>query len=209
MSIEFEEREVKIRLIEPMLGTVAKDPEVYKSFIESKKPADLSNDDESSTVDERLLNDAKEAEKKGWTGFHVDEKGLFIYDYMIKGFLKNAGNILKGQLDVTALKSKISNQVFVSPRKIHLGIKDPNGVLERPLRAQTPQGPRVSLVRSDTVDAGTEITFTMKWIKGNNISEKLLKDVLAYGELQGLGQWRNGGYGAFTVVHIKKIGKKK
>lgn len=206
MSITFEEREVKIRLIEPMLGTVAKDPEVYKSFIESKKPEGIKGD-ESSTVDERLLNEADEAEKKGWTGFHVDEKGLFIYDYMIKGFLKNAGNILKGQLDVTALKSKISNQVFVSPRKIHLGIKDPNGVLERPLRAQTPQGPRVSLVRSDTVGAGTEITFTMKWIKGNNISEKLLKTVLSYGELQGLGQWRNAGYGAFKVLSITKIGK--
>lgn len=29
---------VKIRLITEMLGTVAKDPEIYRTYIESKKP---------------------------------------------------------------------------------------------------------------------------------------------------------------------------
>ena len=89
--IEFEKIDVTIRLIEPMLGTVAKDPKVYKRFIESKKPVEVKGD-ESSTVDQTNVEDL---ELRGWTGFHKDEKGLFIYDYVVKGFLKNAGNILK------------------------------------------------------------------------------------------------------------------
>ena len=202
--IEFEKIDVTIRLIEPMLGTVAKDPEVYKRFIESKKPAEVKGD-ESSTVDQTNTEDL---ELRGWTGFHKDKEGLFVYDYVVKGFLKNAGNILKDQVNVKALKSKINNQVFVIPRILHLGVDEPHEVLERPLRAQTPQGPRVSLVRSDVVNAGTELSFSIKWIKGNSITENLLKTILSYGECQGLGQWRNGGYGAFEVVSVTSHKKK-
>ena len=106
------------------------------------------------------------------------------------------------------MKSKINNQVFVTPRILHLGIDEPHEVLERPLRAATPQGPRVSLVRSDVVEAGTEISFTIKWIKGNSITQNLLETILSYGQCQGLGQWRNGGYGAFEVVSVKSYKKK-
>ena len=68
--IEFEKIDVTIRLIEPMLGTVAKDPEVYKRFIESKKPAEIK-DNESSTVDQTNTDDL---ELRGWTGFHKDKR---------------------------------------------------------------------------------------------------------------------------------------
>lgn len=187
-----DEMKVVIRLIEPMLGTVTKDPAVYKTYIESKKPEEHAAEDESATVDK--------IEEKGWTGFHRDAGGLFIYDYMIRGFFKNAGNILKKQIGVKNLKSKINDQLFVFPRRIPLDKQEPDGVLERPLRAMTMQGPRVTLARSDSVDAGVEITFTLKWLKGGDIKKKLLEDLLEYGQLSGLGQYRNGSYGRFEVV---------
>lgn len=192
----FEKREVKIRLITPMLGTVTKDPTVYKTYIESKKPTALADEDESSTV-------PADIEARGWTGFHADEKGLFVYDYLIKGFLKHAGNVLKDQLKTKALRSKLDDQLFILPRRVYLGKMAPNGVLERPLRAMTMQGPRVTLARSDYVADGVEISFEVRWIEGGVVNEKLIRSLLAYGEMMGLGQFRNGGYGRFEVVSVE------
>jgi len=67
----------KIELLTEMLGTVTKDPEVYKTYIESKKPEEIT-EEEYLTVEK--------VEQKGWTGFHKDGAGLFIYDYMIEDF---------------------------------------------------------------------------------------------------------------------------
>src|SRR3990170_2795445 len=182
---------IKIRLTEPMLGTVPKDPEVYKSYIETKKP-EGENEQEYLTVEK--------IEEKGWTGFHKDDKGLFIYDYMIRGFLKNAGNILKEVVGIKNIKSKIDNVVFVFPRRIYLGKIIPDGVIERPLRAMTMQGPRVTLARSEYVDAGVEMEIEIKIIPNKEITESVLMSLFEYGQLCGLGQFRNGSYGRFEVM---------
>ena len=182
---------LRIILTTEMLGTVPKDPDIYKSYIETKKPED-QKEDESLTVDK--------IEEKGWTGFHSDEKGLFIYEYMIKGFLKQAGNVLKKQVVIKALRSKIDDQLFIIPRRIYLGQTKPDGVIERPLRAMTMQGPRVTLARSDYINAGKEIEFEISYLERGDISKKLLDTLLSYGVLCGLGQFRNGGYGRFRVV---------
>jgi len=182
---------MKIRLLEPMLGTVTKDPDVYKTYIESKKP-------ESETEEEYLT--VEKVEEKGWTGFHSDENGLFIYSYMIKGFLKNAGNVLKDEIKIKALRSKIDNYVFISPRRLYLGQMDPDGVIERPLRAMTMQGPRVTLARSDYIKAGKEIDFTIVLLPHKEVTETIIIRLFEYGRLMGLGQFRNGGYGNFEVI---------
>ena len=187
--------DVTIELTEPMLGTIPKDKEIYATFIESKKPKDSPHaDNEVDTVD----ND----ENKGWTGFHSDNNGLFVYDYLVKGFLKNAGNVLKDQLKVKALRNKINNNIFVSLRKIYLGKDTPDGCIERPLRAMTMQGERITLARSDYVDNGLQLNFSIKMLEFPGLSEKVLKDILSYGELMGLGQFRNGGYGRFKVLNM-------
>lgn len=185
--------DVEIELVEPMLGTVPKDPAVYATFIETKKPNEIE-ENESLTVEQ--------IEQKGWTGFHKDEKGYFIYDYMIRGFLKNAGNILKESLKIKALASKIDKFVFVFPRRIYLPIKELTDVLERPLRAMTMQGPRVTLARSDTVPAGTCLQFTIQLLPCE-IDMETLESLFEYGELCGLGQFRNGSYGRFIVTKFQ------
>lgn len=199
--MEIFEKEVTVRLLEPMLGTVAMDKEVFKTYIESKKPA-ATKEDEAATLD-----NTDKTELSGWTGFHKDDKGLFVYDYFIKGFFKHAGNTLKAELDVKALKSKLDDYLFIEPRRIYLGVMEADDVLERPIRAMTPMGPRVSLIRSDLVNKGTEFTFIMKWLKHPAIKEKLLDELLEYGKLMGFGQFRNGGYGRFEVVKPKKTKK--
>jgi hypothetical protein len=172
-----------------MLGTVPKDKEVYKSYIASKAATLENGIEEVGTVEE--------IEAKGWTGFHRDEKGYFIYDYMIRGFLKEAGNTLKEAVKVKNLKSKIDRYVFIYPRRIFLAAET-DGHLERPLRAMTMQGPRVTLARSDYVKEGTVIRFQVKLLENKEITMDLIKELLEYGQFQGLGQFRNGSYGRFV-----------
>jgi len=207
----YTEKEVQIVLTTEMLGTVPKDPEIYKNYIESKKPVDVT-ENESTTVEK--------IEEKGWTGFHRDPVSnmLFIYDYMIRGFLKSAGEVLQQNIMVEkekkgvvsneklkGIKGKIDKYVFVFPRHIFLGKEAPDGVVERPLRAMTMQGPRVTLARSDYVNAGTRLNFTIKLLKNKEIGWDIITDLLKYGELAGLGQFRNGSYGRFMVERFKDV----
>ncbi|HEX7022509.1 MAG TPA: hypothetical protein VF171_06605 [Trueperaceae bacterium] len=182
---------VRLTLTEPLLGTVPKNQDVYARYIASRAPTPENGDEEVETTPEEI-------ESAGWTGFHSDEKGLFLYDYQVKGLLKEAGNTLKDLLGVKALRSKIDSYVFIRPRRIYLGKAEPDGVFERPLRAQTPQGPRVALARSDYVDAGTEVEFEVVVLEGP-VKPKHIEAILEYGALKGLGQFRNGGFGRFTA----------
>jgi len=194
--------EVQIVLAEPMLGTVPKNKEVYEKYIESKREK-ANGDSETDTVTEI-------DENTGWTGFHADDDGLFVYDYMVKGFLKHAGNTLKDILGVKALKSKLTNYVFVHPRKIHFKdngafIAEPHDVLERPLLANTPQGPRVTVTRSDLINAGVTLYFEITLFHHKEITTELIQAILEYGRFSGLGQWRNASYGRFDVQRFDII----
>ncbi len=149
-------------------------------------------------IDEEVAT-VPDAEKAGWTGFHQDEKGCFMYNYALLGFLKEAGNTLKEQLGIRALKSKIDQYIFVEPRRIRLKAA-PDGVLERSLRAMTMQGPRVTLVRSDYIDAGTELTATVRILQNKEVTGNVIREILEYGQFRGLGQFRNGSYGQFNFT---------
>lgn len=135
--------------------------------------------------------------------FHVDEEGPFIYDYMVKGHLCEAARTLKVWGQLKQLQDKFKRYVFVRPRRIHLpGLLDEP--LERPLRAQTAQGPRVTVVRSDVCAEGTEISYQLHVLETSGITENCLRDVLDYGGYIGYGQWRTGGWGAFEVLNLEE-----
>lgn len=215
MALKVDEYTVVLTLTEPMLGTVPKNKDVYTEYIASKlvdrkgeEKAAAETGSDQGTVSLDIVDAADEEvatvlpdSQKGYTGFHTDDGGkAFIYDYQVKGFLKEAGNALKdllGDARVTALKSKIDSYVFVYPRRIYLNAKleEP---LERPLRAMTMQGPRVTLVKSDVCPAGTSLTVTLKVFPHKDLKEDTLTSLLDYGQFLGLGQWRTGSYGRFT-----------
>lgn len=186
---------VTITLTEPMLGTVPKNPEIYKQFIESKKPA-AKEDDESETVPEGIPNE---------TGFHSDEHGVFIYDYLFKGFMKAALKTLKKMSDsdasAIAHNMRIMNEyINVTPRRLYLHLPENESVseLHRPLRAQTALGERVTLVNSDIVPVGTTLKLQIKFFEVDGMDIHVIKDILDYGAIKGLGQWRNASYGRFS-----------
>lgn len=191
---------VKLTFTEPLLGTVPKDPEIYAGYVAGK----------AALTDEALaeeLTTVEKVEEKGWTGFHKLDGKPILYDYVIKGFFKDACGMLRRVKDtrsskIMAYKKIIDGLVFIDPRQIPINLSEKMGVLERPLRAQTAQGERVALARSDTCPVGTTIEFDVLILGG--VSENLLKEWLDYGRLRGLGQWRNGWYGRFTYK-LEKI----
>ena len=72
---------------------------------------------------------------------------------------------------------------------------------ERPLRASTPQGERVSIAKSESVPAGSTVEFEVTCLDPS--LEGMVRECLDYGQLRGLGQWRNSGKGRYVWEEIK------
>jgi len=209
-------KSVRIKLLTPLLGTAPKSPEVFADYIATKGPDVETIEEEVATAEataEAQKDEAAAAETRGWTGFHkVGGTGknagkLFIYDYVVKGFMKSALEILQANQvlgKVSAYKKWIDGLVFVFPRQIVLGVDKPDGYLERPLRTMGAKGPRVTLCRSDLIDEGRQLEFTIELLENSKgITWPVLEACLSYGELVGLGQWRgSGGYGRFKVLLV-------
>ena len=96
---------------------------------------------------------------------------------------------------IKAYKKIIDGLIFASPRMIPLEIEGGIGNCQRPLRAQTAQGERVSLANSEELPAGTTAEFFVDLF--DDAHEELVLEWLEYGKLRGLGQWRNSGKGRF------------
>ena len=204
-----DKKEVTIELLTKMLGTVPYNKDVYAKYI---LDSDVNNE-EVETVTEK--------EEKGWTGFHIDDNGVFIYEYMLKGFLKSAVETLQeaGKINkVVAYKKWIDRAIQISPRRIYFGLPKPDGTidpndpkqtegpLERPLRTMTPKGERVTVTRSDFVNAGRQLKFNVGLLPNNKgLDWKVIQMAFEeFGQHIGLGQWRgSGGYGRFKMVEMK------
>jgi hypothetical protein len=195
--IKSQKKSFTIEFTSPILGTVCKNQEVYKTYIASKAPIP-----ENGAVE---VEDVKEAEEKGWTGFLADENGFYISSHMIIGFIKNACKVMteNGALKkIAAYKTWLDSCVFAGPRKLHFGKTEADFVVERPLRAMTAQGPRIALARSDAMNEGQRLTFEIEVLDNSKgITLEMIEELLEYGRYCGLGQWRgSGAYGQFKVV---------
>jgi hypothetical protein len=188
---------VKLTFIEEVLGTASANPDVHKEFIASKSPNPETIEDEVAAIG------AEAATEKAMTIFPKLDGKPFLYDYQIKGFFKDSCAALSRVVGtksnkLKAYKKVIDGLVFPKPRKIMLNF--PNGDVlgncQRPLRAQTAQGERIALANSETCPEGTTIEFEIMMMDEGH--EGLVKEWLNYGELKGIGQWRNSGKGRFT-----------
>jgi len=195
------EIKAKITFTEELLGTASSDPEVHKTYIASKAPnaPKLEEEVEALGVDNIA--------EKSMTIFPRDKDGNpILWDYQIKGFFKDSCSALRkvtgtASSKIKAYKKEIDGLIFVFPREIKLNLNGEIGICERPLRAQTAQGERVALASSETVPAGSSAKITIRCL--SDAHEKAVREWLDYGQLKGLGQWRNSGKGRFTWEEIK------
>jgi len=218
-----------------LLGTAPADKEVYQEFI-AKKRADLEErkrkmaertgkpsqptpgtpEEEVETINEEsgitvFHNDLKQKTEDG-----KDGKGIFLFDYQVAGFWKEAAEILGPEHGIKQPRSKLDNYLLVEPRRVYI-FDDKGAVLdkadyriERPLRAMTMQGPRVSLACSEVVNPGRGVEYTvdfLPYLKAGSGKEakdvdldKFVEMILQFAARKGRGQWRNGGNGKFTAT---------
>lgn len=198
----------KVTLTETMLGSKPSSKDVFTQFVASKK-LDATPDDEIE-ASERAQKEIENIEKS-MTVFHRMEgnpEQPIMWNYEWKGFFKDSCKALRRDpdsesADLKAFKSVIDGCIFVEPRYIPLVLPEGGkmGVLERPLRAETMQGPRVSLAKSETVPAGTTMEITVRLL--NKDLEKFVDEWMEYGAFHGLSQWRNAGFGTFSFEKIE------
>jgi len=198
-----EKHELKVRLtfIEPILGTSPANEEIYREFIGSKSPDAATVDDEVAAIG------ADAVVEKGMTVFPRLEDGTpFLYDYQIKGFFKDTCGGLRKVADtqssgIKAFKKEIDKLIFPEPRCIPIRFTGEMRECQRPLRAQTAAGERISLAISEEIPAGATVEFTVVCFSKAHV--KAVREWLDYGRFSGIGQWRNSGKGRFTWEEIK------
>lgn len=201
MTIKHTTIGVGLTFVEDVLGTWPADRELHTRYVSSKAPAPWLQAEEGDAIPEVTY-------ETGVTVFPQDDKGLFLYNFHIKGALKEAANVLKDQLVIKNARAKVDNYVFINPRRLYFvkngaTVTEPDGVLERPLRAQTMQGPRVALAASEYVAAPVNISFEIMVLDNKEITPDVIEVLLQYGAYKGVGQWRNGGFGQYTYELIK------
>lgn len=201
---------VRLTFTEGLLGTASANPEVHEEFIASK-----SADAEKAKEEIESLP-AEEPIKKAITIFHRNSDGLpMLWDYQIKGFLKETLGILldfvvadckigRAKLSRWTFKRIVDNAVFVSPRRIPLKLPEGGEITHctRPLRADTMKGERVALATSEEVPAGTVIEFEVRTL--DKKLDELMVECLDSGKDKGIGQWRNSGKGRFEWEEVKE-----
>lgn len=149
---------VKITFLEPVLGTWPSNQNVARDFIASKSPDAATIEDEVAALGADAVAD------KGMTVFPRNENGEpVLYDYQIKGFFKDSCGMLArvgGKTEtgkkravnesgkLSAYKKIIDGLIFPQPRMIPIKVNGKIGDCQRPLRAQTAQGERVSLANA-------------------------------------------------------------
>ena len=184
---------VKITFTEPILGTSPSNQDIYREFIGSKAPDAAGIEDEVAAIG------ADAVAEKSMTVFpRLDDGTPFLYDYQIKGFFKDTcGGLrkVKGTVSekIKAYKKEIDKLIFPEPRTIPLLFDGAIRECQRPLRAQTAQGERVSLAMSEEIPAGAPCEFTVVCLCDDH--EKAVREWLDYGRFSGIGQWRNSGKG--------------
>lgn len=205
--MNMEKRTYQLRGITRVLGGQAADPDVRSKFIAARAASMTKGEEETEMLPEDL-------ETKNLTVFLRDEGTLCLCDYVIKGFLKEALGALKSQIGIAAATTKVDNFVLITPAYLRFS-KDgepctsPSGIVERPLRAMTMHGPRVTVAASEYIDAGWTLTFDLTLLqnpsspKSKALTFDVIERALEYGTFKGIGQWRNATNGRFEYKRIE------
>ena len=191
----------RVKFMEELLGTASNNPEIHSDFIASKAPDAKSAEEEIAAIG------VEESIEKSMTVFPRNPNGEpILFDYQVKGFFKDACGVLRKVTGtkaskIKAYKKEIDGLLFVYPRMIPLQMFGELTECQRPLRAQTAQGERIALAHSEAAPAGTEIEFSIECLTKDMYD--LARELMDYGRMRGIGQWRNSGKGRFEWVEIE------
>lgn len=198
-------RRVRLTFTEEVLGSQPGSKEEFDGFFRDRAVAAMvkggKSEDEAMDAarGEREDISADEALQRGKTVFPRTMDGRpCMYGYQLKGAFKDACSMMRRvpgskSSKLTAYKKAIDGTLFVNERKVPFDVFGEMGECVRPLRASTPQGDRVALARSETIPAGSTLTFTVTCLDGR--LWPTVEEWLNYFGVRGIGQWRNSGKG--------------
>ena len=208
--MKYVEKKFRLTGTDSLLGSSPSSKEIFSTFLVDRTKTTAERNAAREDVDNIIEND-----EKGTTIFYRDKNGCLILNgYHIKGFLKEAAKALKHQVNLKSYLSKVDTYVFVMEKNIPImrdgkQIMEPDGYLERPLRCETAQGPRVALSKSEEildpwyVDVTIRVVENAGTAKSAPIDMDMIEGFLDYGAMKGLLQWRNAGHGSFEWEELK------
>lgn len=207
---------LRITFTTELLGAAPLDESIYSSYIASRAPAEaVANGHTDAELAAVALAEHDARDIKGRTGFLRDETGRpLVMDYVLRGYLKDAWRAMSKIPGTESAKLKaglasINRYAFVEGAgdhadKRYIVLRLPHGgaesVRERSLRASTPQGERIALAASEQLPVGTWCDIKLAVLHPGLLGESLLRELLDYGQWQGLGQWRNASNGRFRYT---------
>lgn len=142
--------------------------------------------------------------------FYRDKQGRpCLEGRCVKAALREAANILgstvkrQGILEIVNLKSKLNERVFVRPKAIPFTAEIQSA--ERPISAMTPQGKRTSIKVYEYAE-DVSLVIPVSVLNDKIVTEEILRALLEYMCVGGMGSDRSQGNGTFTLESFKQIG---
>lgn len=163
---------------------------------------------EQMAKEEDHEHDIEEKIEQAYCGFRINEKGIFLREFMIESLIKVCGTTLGLFTKQRGSKGIAQHGLFIDPKEIHFLNKTmPDGYEDFAGTVQTMQGKRSVLKRYDYVENG-EIEFIIKLLQKQyqtKLTEKNLHLLLHLGQENGIGSARTLGGGKFFVTQFEKL----
>jgi len=195
----YQKFELELKMRDKLLGGKPKSEKLIAGWLETR--------DRLNTLEkEKKQIDMMEEEKKAWTGFKKDAKGLYLDSYQIKGMVKETAKVIKLTKQVRGLTGLLQSGFFVFPAHIYLGKMQPDDFIEETAQVMGIRGPRSIIKRHDYVEKIT-LNFEIWFFDTGVLNEENLRLIFEAGQEVGLGTNRHEGgeFGRFEVKKLERI----
>lgn len=194
-------------------GGTPSDEKVAEAWLKTKlaDKDDLIRDAVAKTMVERGI-DAEEAAKevdnlKHLNGFKRDDQGLYIEGRQLKAAIKEAASVAvaSGKLNGRGwgktnkgLLSFMAEHVFVVEDRLHLGVTEPTGIVQRFVHTWRGTG-----IQYEEYVEDAKVDFTIK--ADHEFTDEQWAMIWLTGEQQGIGASRSQGFGRYEVVRWETV----
>lgn len=199
-------------------GGVPTDDKVAEAWLRTKlaDKDDLIREAVAKTMVERGIGAEEAAAEvdslKHLNGFKRDETGLYIEGRQLKAALKEAVNVAANAGKITAkgwgnpdnanykkgIKGWFPEHVFVLEDRLHLGVAEPTGIVQR--FVHTPRG---TGIQYEEYVEDAKASFTI--VTDHDFTAEQWAMIWLTGEQQGIGASRSQGFGRYEVTSWERI----
>lgn len=211
----FKKYDVTIRFRNYFAGGLPKDPEKILPFLNARKPAQkpegaIAIEEIAEGTEELIpgLEEGEMAEEAALTTTFITKDGHLIYESRgVKSHIKDCASVLGGEggiISIRNLKSRVANRVQVEPEYIPLTSADGTiitgtaGHKIKPITVFVRGQGNITAVKIVEYVTKAVMKFELKVLNDGVVTKEILECIFTYGgEIKGLGQDRNIGWGRY------------